>query len=82
MSVLCVQSHLTRDARQRPHQEVGRAHPSLDGSERMLDRLATGAWLAGVLYPTQQILVPHLAMRRSGPMHCDLSAHLEHAVVQ
>jgi hypothetical protein len=35
-----VQRHFGGDLRQRLHQEVGGAHPSLDGPERMLDRLA------------------------------------------
>jgi hypothetical protein len=44
-----VQSHLGGHTRQRLHQEVGCAHPGLDGAEGMLDRLAPLAHLVWML---------------------------------
>ena len=43
-----MQGHVRGDVGQMLHQEVGRAHPRLDGPERVFDRLTPDAHQVGV----------------------------------
>jgi hypothetical protein len=57
-----VEAHLGSDLVEGPGQEVGGAHPSLEGSERVFDRLSSHAHGVGhavelVLHPVEHVLM-------------------------
>ena len=80
--------HLGGDLRQRLHQEVRRAHARLHRAERMLDRLAPlthglRVRIETLLHGLEHVLVlPSRDAALRPVVHCDLSGHFEHAVVQ
>jgi hypothetical protein len=83
-----VQCHLGGDLRQALHQKVRGAHPHLQRRERMLGCLAPLAHRLRVLIETllhgfEHVLVlPSLNAPLRSFVHCDLSGHCGHAVVQ
>ena len=81
-----MEAHLGSDLVEGPGQEVGGAHPGLEGPERVFDRLSSyphgvGHAVEPILHPVEHVFIlQRLMIRRGVGVHRGLSGQVKQAL--